>query len=166
MRNHIRPLLLVPILLSAAACSTAPSATQSTPPPVTGTAFTAGSEGASVVSSGRLSGDATQTSDAAGVTIAVTWAGPSAGAVFAVQMDNHMIDLASVDLSKAILSNDRSERLSEPTVQGGSSGHHRTDTLTFATATPGFFAGASWIQLELPAVGDTTLRDFKWNLTK
>jgi hypothetical protein len=165
MRNHIRPLLLVPILLSAAACSTAPSATQ-TAPPVAGATIVAGSEDPSVAISGRLSGDVTQTSDAAGVTITVTWAGPSAGAVFAVQMDNHMIDLASVDLSKAILSNDRSERLSEPTVQGGSSGHHRTDTLTFATATPGFFAGASWIQLELPAVGDTTLRDFKWNLTK
>jgi hypothetical protein len=164
MRNHIRPLLIVPILMSAAACSSATSATQSTPP-VAGTAITAGSEDPSTGSSG-LSSDSTQTSDAASVTIQVTWAGPSAGAVFAVQMDNHMIDLASVDLSKAILSNDRGERLSESTVQGGSSGHHRTDTLTFATATQGFFAGAAWVQLELPPVGDKSPRDFKWNLTR
>jgi hypothetical protein len=75
-------------------------------------------------------------------------------------------DVASVDLSKAILPNDRGERLSGPTVQGGSSGHHRTDTLTFASATPGFFAGAAWIQLELPPVGDNSIRDFKWNLTR
>jgi hypothetical protein len=165
MRNHIRPLLIVPILMSAAACSSATSATQSAPP-VDGAAITTASRGASVGSSGRLSGESTQTSDAAGVTIEVTWSGPSAGAVFAVQMDNHMIDLASVDLSKAVLSNDRGERLSGPTVEGGSSGHHRADTLTFATSTSGFFAGAAWIQLELPPVGDNSIRDFKWNLTR
>jgi hypothetical protein len=107
-----------------------------------------------------------QKSDAAGVTIEVTWAGPSAGAVFAIQMDNHMIDLGSVDLSKAVVTNDRRERLAGPSAQGGGAGHHRADTLTFATATPGFFAGAAWIQLELPAVGDTTPRDFKWNLAQ
>ncbi len=107
-----------------------------------------------------------QRSDAAGVTIEVTWAGPSAGAVFAIQMDNHMIDLGSVDLSKAVVTNDRGERLAGPSAQGGGDGHHRADTLTFATATAGFFAGAAWIQLELPAVGDTTPRDFKWNLAQ
>jgi len=166
MRN-LRPILLIPVFLLAACSST--TAANTSPPAtasVTGVESAASSSLAAGQTTEQAASSSTQTSDAAGVTITITWAGPSAGAVFAVQMDNHMIDLASVDLSRAVLSNDRSERLSSPVPQGGSSGHHRTDTLTFATSTSGFFAGAAWVQLELPAVGDTTPRDFRWNLTK
>jgi len=159
----------MPILLSAAACS--PAAPTNTPVPPAGS-VAAASQGTAQSSSQATqapeasSSNSTQTSDRAGVTIVVTWTGPAAGAVFEVKMDNHMIDLGSVDLSTATLTNDRAERLSGPTVEGGSSGHHRDDKLAFGTATTAFFADTSWIQLELPAVGDTSPRDLKWNLPK
>ncbi len=164
MRKKHSLLLLVSIAAFASACSSAPSATPSVPP-VAGGAAASVSASSSTSSSAHLSGSATQTSDAAGVTIAVTWAGPSAGAVFEVQMDNHMIDLGSVDLTKATLTNDRGERLSSPASQGGSSGHHRDDKLTFGPSSTAFLESASWVQLELPAVGDNSPRDFKWNLS-
>ncbi len=164
MRNMYSGLLLVSIAAFASACGSAPSATTSVPP-VAGSTVTASGTGPSQSGPYRLSGSATQTSDAAGVTIAVTWAGPSAGAVFEVQMDNHMIDLGSVDLTKATLTNDRGERLSGPVSQGGSSGHHRDDKLLFGASSAAFFASANWVQLELPAVGDGSPRDFKWNLS-
>src|ERR1035437_1231743 len=116
MRNKYSLLLLVSIAALATACSSGPSATTSVPPGAGSTVIASGT-GPSQSGPGRLSGGATQTSDAAGVTIAVTWAGPSAGAVFEVQMDNHMIDLGSVDLTKATLTNDRGERLSSPASQ-------------------------------------------------
>jgi hypothetical protein len=151
----------MPILLSAAACS--PAAPTNTPVPPAGS-VAAASQGTAQSSSGS-----TQTSDRAGVTVVVTWTGPAAGAVFEVKMDNHMIDLGSVDLTTATLTNNRGERLSRPTSEGGSAGHHRDDKVSFGTSPAGassaaFFADASWIQLELPAVGDSSPRDFKWNL--
>ena len=116
-------------------------------------------------------GNSTQTSNRASITIDVTWAGPAAGAVFEVKMDNHMIDLAAVDLTAATLTNDRGEKLLRPTWEGGASGHHREGKLTFGGSPAGassaaLFAGASWVELELPAVGDSSLRDFKWALSK
>ena len=80
-------------------------------------------------------------------------------------MDNHMIDLGSVDLSTATLMNDRGERLSRPAWDGGSSGHHRAGELSFADVPGTFLSGARSIQLELPAVGDDSPRDFMWNLS-
>jgi hypothetical protein len=168
MRNPIRPLLLVPLLFSAAACSSAVATNTPVPTPgsVVAASGTAPSSSQATQATEASSSNSTQTSDRAGVTIVVTWTDPAAGAVFEVKMDNHMIDLGSVDLSTATLTNDRAERLSGPTVEGGSSGHHRDDKLAFGTATTAFFADTSWIQLELPAVGDTSPRDLKWNLPK
>jgi hypothetical protein len=112
-----------------------------------------------------------------------------------------MLDLSSVDLTAATLTNDRGEKLSRPTWEGGASGHHREGKLTFGASPAGaspagaspagaspagaspagaspagaspagsssaaLFAGASWVELELPAVGDSSLRDFKWALSK
>jgi hypothetical protein len=172
MRNTLRPLLILPILLSAAACSSVAA----TNPPAAPAGIVAATSEAALASSHATqatepaSSDSTQTSDRAGVTIVVTWTGPTAGAVFEVKMDNHVIDLGSVDLSKAVLTNDRAEQLSGPTVEGGSSGHHRDVKLTFANAPAGvstaaFFFGAAWVQLELPAVADSAPRDFKWQLS-
>lgn len=163
MRRTLSLALIVS--LAAAACSSAAPATERPRSAVAATSSGASASSA-VQSTERLSGGATQTSDTAGVTIAVTWAGPAAGAVFDVQIDNHMIDLGSMDLSKATLSNDRGDRLSGPTWDGGSSGHHRADKLEFASSTPGFFAAAVWVQLELPSIGDSSPRDFKWTLAK
>jgi hypothetical protein len=158
MRHPTRPLFLVSILLLAAACSSA--AATNTP------ATSVGSGDVAKDSTAPSSSDATQTSDRAGVTIAVMWTGPAAGAVFEVKMENHMIDLGSVDLSAATVTDDRGGRLSQPTWEGGSSGHHREGKLAFGTSSATFFAGVSWVQLELPAVGDTSPRDFKWSLSK
>ena len=171
MRNPLRPLFVVWIAVLVAACSTAAS-----------TATFGASHSAS---------DSTQTSDWASVTIDVTWAGPDTGAVFEVKMDNHMIDLSSVDLTAATLTNDRGEKLSRPTWEGGTSGHHREGQLSFGASPAGsspagaspagaspagaspagassaaLFADASWVQLELPAEGDSSPRDFKWALSK
>jgi hypothetical protein len=111
-------------------------------------------------------GNSTQTSNRASVTIDVTWAGPSTGAVFEVKMDNHMIDLSSVDLTAATLTNDHGEKLSRPTWEGGASGHHREGKLSFGASPAALFANSSWVELELPAVGDSSPRDFKWALSK
>jgi hypothetical protein len=187
MKNPFRPLLLVSILLLAGACSSAAS-TNTPAPPTASAAVGTGSASATAGtgSPAHLPGDATQTSDRAGVTVTVTWAGPATGAVFEVKMDNHMIDLSSVDLTAATLTNDRGEKLSKPTWEGGSSGHHREGKLSFGASPAGaspagaspagaspagaspaaLFADASWVQLELPAVGDGSPRDFKWTLSK
>jgi hypothetical protein len=174
MRKFI-PLLLVSTLLVVAACSSA-AATNIADPAIEPVPQAPSGDAAKVASGSAtpsLSAP-TQTSDRAGVTIEVTWTGPAAGAGFEVKMDNHMIDLGSVDLTAATLTNDRGERLSRPTWTGGASGHHRDDKLSYGASSAGtspagteaaaFFAGSNWIQLELPAVGDSSPRDFRWNL--
>jgi hypothetical protein len=180
MRNPFRPLLVVLVAVLVGACSSAsPTATASSPAsaPVTSTVPT-GSAIAPPVLAGapHVVGNSTQTSDRASVTIDVTWAGPATGAVFEVKMDNHMIDLSSVDLTAAMLTNDHGEKLSKPTWEGGASGHHREGKLSFGASPVGaspagassaaLFADASWVQLELPAAGDSSPRDFKWALSK
>ncbi len=137
-------LVLLVVVVSVAACGTAAS---------TASAAAAGS------------GASTQTSDRAGVTVAVTWGGASAGGTFDVKLDNHMMDLASVKLESSTLTNDRGERLSAPRWDGGAAGHHRDGSLSFGDASPAFFAGAHWVELELPAVGDAAPRDFRWALS-
>jgi hypothetical protein len=169
------PLLLVSTLIAVTACSSAAATNTADPGDVQVSQATSGN--AAALASGNpapsLSAP-TQTSDRAGVTIAVTWTGPATGAVFEVKMDNHMIDLGSVDLTAATLTNDRGERLARPTWTGGASGHHRDDKLSYGATTEGtspevtepgaFLAGSKWIQLELPAVGDSSPRDFRWDL--
>jgi hypothetical protein len=153
----VRPILLsglLPVLLAAcagSAVSASPVATVNSSAPSTDAAA-----GAPV----------TQTIDRASVVVAVTWTGPSAGAVFDVKMDNHMMDLASVDMSAAILTNSRGERSSDPTWGGGASGHHREGSLSFAGLPADFLSSGGWIQVELPAVGDGTPRDYRWDVPK
>ncbi len=160
MRIPFRPLLVVSIALLAGACSSA-SSTVAGPNVATSASAQPVAAGAAGVT-----GDSTQTSDRASITIVVTWAGPATGAAFEVKMDNHMIDLASVDLTAATLTNNRGEKLSRPTWEGGASGHHREGKLTFGTSVAALFAGATQVDLQLPAVGDTSPRDFKWTLAK
>ena len=180
MRNPFRPLLIVSIAVVAGACSSAsPTATafSLSSAPASSTVPTGSATAPPVpAGAGHVVGNSTQTSDLASVTIDVTWAGPATGAVFEVKMDNHMIDLSSVDLTAATLTNDRGERLSRPTWEGGASGHHREGQLSFGASPAGaspagaspsaLFADASWVELELPAVGDSSPRDFKWTLSK
>ena len=160
MRIPFRPFFVVSIAMLVGACSSASSTVTS---PTVATASASAQPGSSAAG---VTGNSTQTSNRASVTIDVTWAGPTAGAVFEVKMDNHMIDLSSVDLTVATLTNDRGEKLSRPTWEGGASGHHREGKLTFGGSSAAMFADASWVELELPAVGDSSLRDFKWALSK
>ena len=43
-------------------------------------------------------------------------------------------------------------------------GHHREGALTFEGAAAPFFAGAKWIELVLPGVGDLPERTLRWEL--
>lgn len=92
--------VLVATILVVAACS---SSAATTP--------TAATTPSSATSSGDPTGAMTQTSDGGQVTAVVGWAGPVGGAVFDVTLDTHSVDLDALDLSDAILRNDRSETL-------------------------------------------------------
>ncbi len=106
----------------------------------------------------------TQTSDGGQVTAVVDWAGPVGGAVFDVTLDTHSVDLDALDLSDAILRNDRSETLTSQPWAAPKGGHHREGTLTFEGDSSPFLAGAKWVELVLTGVGDLPERTLRWEL--
>ncbi len=106
----------------------------------------------------------TQTSDGGQVTAVVGWAGPTGGAVFDVTLDTHSVDLDALDLSDAILRNDRSETLTAQPWAAPKGGHHREGTLTFEGDSPPFLAGARWVELVLTGLGDLPERTLRWEL--
>src|SRR5687768_15690369 len=76
---------------------------------LTGLAFLGAACSGPAQSAGSSAAATTQTSNAGQVTIAVSWAGPSRGAVFDVVMDTHTVDLDGVDLrQQAVLRTDQS----------------------------------------------------------
>ena len=107
-------------------------------------------------------GLATRTSDGGQVTVVVDWAGPAGGAVFDVQLDTHSVDLDALDLSDAILRNDRGETMSAQPWAAPKGGHHREGSLAFDGATAEFLSGAKWIELVLAGVGDLPERTLRW----
>lgn len=98
------------------------------------------------------------------MTVVVNWPGPAGGAVFDVQLDTHSVDLDALDLSNAILRNDRGETMSARPWAAPKGGHHREGALTFAGDATGFFAGASWVELVLSGVGDLAERTLRWRV--
>lgn len=115
-------------------------------------------------SPGESAGAATRTSEGGQVTAVVDWAGPDVGAVFDVTLDTHSVDLDALDLSDAILRNDRGEMLPAQSWAAPKGGHHREGALAFeGNATP-FFAGAAWIELVLSGVGDLPERTLRWEI--
>lgn len=104
----------------------------------------------------------TQTSEGGGVTVVASWAGPVAGATFDVKLDTHSVDLDALDLSNAVLRNDRGETLVARPWAAPKGGHHREGALTFGGDASGFFAGAKWIELALAGIGDTPERILRW----
>lgn len=96
------------------------------------------------------------------MTVVVNWPGPAAGAVFDVQLDTHSVDLDALDLSDAILRNDRGELLSAKAWVAPKGGHHRAGALTFDGDAAKFLAGASWVELVLSGVGDLPERILRW----
>lgn len=106
----------------------------------------------------------TQTSDGGQVTVVVDWGGPAAGAVFDVKLDTHSVDLDALDLSNAILRNDRGETLSAQPWAASKGGHHREGALTFGGDAGSFFAGAKWVELVLSGVGGLAERTLRWEV--
>lgn len=145
IRTLATPALLVVVLVSA--CSTAGPATSGP----------ANSPGGSL-------GSTTRTSEGGQVTVVVDWAGPAPEAVFDVKLDTHSVDLDSLDLATAVLRNDRGEALPAQPWTAPKGGHHRGGALTFPGAAAPFFAGAKWIELVLPGVGDIPERTLRWEL--
>jgi hypothetical protein len=146
MKKHrlLASVLALPLLI--AACSGSPAA------PAPASSGTASSPSAG----------ATQTSEGGGVTVVASWAGPAAGATFDVKLDTHSVDLDALDLSTAVLRNDRGETLGARPWAAPKGGHHREGALTFDGDASSFFAGAKWIELALAGVGDTPERTLRW----
>jgi hypothetical protein len=115
-------------------------------------------------SPGESASASTRTSEGGQVTAVVDWAGPDEGAVFEVTLDTHSVDLDALDLSDAVLRNDRSESLSAQPWAAPKGGHHREGALTFAGDAAPFFDGAKWIELVLTGIGDLPERTLRWEI--
>jgi hypothetical protein len=112
---------------------------------------------------------ATQTSEGGGVTVAVTWQGPSGGPAFEVAMDTHSVDLDIYDLRQlAVLRNDQGQEVQPNGWDAPEGGHHREGTLSFPTETAdgGQVIGpdAHKIELVIRDVADVPERRFEWTL--
>lgn len=94
----------------------------------------------------------------------VDWAGPVSGAVFDVTLDTHSVDLDVLDLSTAVLRNDRGETLSAQPWTAPEGGHHREGTLAFSGDSARFFEDAGWVELVLVGVGDVAQRTLRWEV--
>lgn len=153
--NRPRRLLILTVLLPAmvAACGSPASSASAPASPVP--------QESSAAAAGSAS---TQRSEGGQVTVEATWAGPAAGASFDVKLDTHSVDLDSLDLSNAILRNNRGETLSAEPWNAARGGHHREGTLTFVGNVSPFFARATWIELVLTSVGDVPERTLRWQI--
>lgn len=146
MNKHavLASVLAIPLALAACSSTAGPSGAAAT--------ATASSSSAGV----------TQTSDGGGVTVVASWSGPAAGATFDVKLDTHSGDLDALDLSNAVLRNDRGETLAARPWAAPKGGHHREGALTFGGDASTFLGGAKWIELTLAGVGDIPERTLRW----
>lgn len=148
---------LAALALLVAACSGAPPQ----PPSSVESAPDAGVTGGSTP---EATTSGTRTSEGGQVTVAASWGGPAAGASFEVALDTHSVDLDALDLSDAVLRNDRGETLLARPWAAPKGGHHRAGTLTFDGDQAPFFGGASWVELVLIGVGDVLERTLRWEI--
>jgi hypothetical protein len=147
MRNHSAVASLLGVALALTACG--------------GTAGTPGQSSAEAASS---STGVLRTSEGGMVTVAASWLGSGAGATFDVKLDTHSVDLDALDLSDAVLRNDRGDTLAAQPWTAPKGGHHREGVLAFGGDAASFFAGAKWIELGLAGVGDIPERTFRWEI--
>ena len=108
------------------------------------------------------SAGATQTNEGGGVTVVASWPGTAAGATFDVKLDTHSVDLDGLDLSNAVLRNDRGETLVTRPWAAAKGGHHREGRLAFDGDAASFFAGAKWVELTLTGIGGIPERTLRW----
>jgi len=146
MNKHAILAILLAIPLAVAACS----GTAGAPAPASSGTASSSSAGA------------TQTNEGGGVTVVASWPGTTAGATFDVKLDTHAVDLDGLDLSNAVLRNDRGETLVARPWTAAKGGHHREGALGFDGDASSFFAGAKWIELTLTGVGNTPKRTLRW----
>jgi hypothetical protein len=106
----------------------------------------------------------TETNEAGMVTVEATWSGPASGATFDVKLDTHSVDLDAVDLSNAVLRNDRGESLVPKPWVAPKGGHHREGNLSFDGDNFGFFNRAKWIELTVVGVGGVPERTLHWDI--
>ena len=145
-------LLAVAVLLVLGACTSTSAATGATTaaPPDTTVA--------------PASSAATQVRDGGQVSVAVTWKGPEAGAVFQVALDTHSVDLDSVDLARLATLKTPAGELSPSGWDAPKGGHHRAGTLSFAATTADGrpTIGAGPIELQIRDVAGVSERTFQW----
>ena len=118
----------------------------------------------------RVAPGLTQTKEARGVTIVVTWQGPRRAAIFTVAMNSHVVDLDSYDLRKlAVLRTNqgftaRPTRWTAPT-----GGHHREGQLIFPKrSTTGHslsVPATRTMELVIRHVAGVPERTFTWTIT-
>jgi hypothetical protein len=155
--DRSRSALILGIILASAvaACSgnasTSPSAASQAVSPSAG-------------SSASAEGSATQRSEGGQVTVEATWNGPASGASFDVKLDTHSVSLDALDLSNAVLRNDRGETLTAQPWTAAKGGHHREGTLTFGGDATAFFAGSRSVELVLSGIGDVPERTLRWTI--
>jgi hypothetical protein len=109
-------------------------------------------------------GSQTLTDDAGPVTVTATWLGPTAGLAIELALDTHSVDLDRLQLTDALLRNDRGETLAGAVWSAQDGDHHRSGPLRFAGDSAAFLTDARWVELVLPDVGDGTERRLRWAL--
>lgn len=159
MNGHRSSLLAVALALGLAGCTT-PSGASPVPTARIGPVATAGPAAATAETA-----LATRTSEGGEVTAVVSWSGPTGGTVFDVTLDTHSVDLDALDLTDAILRNDRGERLNPEPWAAPMGGHHRVGALRFDDGAGSFLGNARWIELVLVGVGGIPERTFRWEVT-
>lgn len=114
-------------------------------------------------STAPLEASGTRRSEGGEVTVDATWTGPAAGAVFAIKLDTHSVDLDPLDLADAVLRNDLGATLAARPWDAPKGGHHREGVLNFGDAA-GFFRNARWIELVVNGVGGVPERVLRWDV--
>ena len=110
-----------------------------------------------------------QTNEDGQITVKATWQGRSAGPVFAVEMDTHVVNLDGYDLRQiAVLRTDQGQEIQPVSWNAPTGGHHRSGTLTFpatlADGTPLMGPNTRSIELIIRNVGGVPERTFRWTL--
>ena len=108
-----------------------------------------------------------QVSEGGQVTVAVTWAGPSAEPVFTIAMDTHSVNLDGYDLLQlAVLRTDLGVKVPPREWDAPKGGHHRKGTLTFPATTtygqPVLTATTREVVLVIRDVAGVAERSFRW----
>ncbi len=152
--GSLLPLLLaIPVALAGCSGTSAAARPAAETPPVVSSSPT------------LASGSATaQTSEGGQVTATVAWTGSPSALSFDVKLDTHSVDLAALDLSNAVLRNDRRETLLARPWGASAGSHHREGRLDFDGDAAAFLAGSRWIELVLRNVGDLPERTLRWSV--